>query len=89
MPDFKIIADIRRDNGKAVRNICRQLDLFSQSLVAIRANPISRYRQEPTTSGCPEVSTNLGATDCSFVVDMPVTNFIFHRGAEFLPSAPF
>src|SRR3954466_6621003 len=39
-PDFKTIADFRRDNGKAIRNVCRQfvvlcrgLDLFSQSLV--------------------------------------------------------
>jgi transposase len=41
-PDFKTIADFRRDNGKAIRNVCRQfivlcrkLDLFSQSSVAI------------------------------------------------------
>lgn len=41
-PDFKTIADFRRDNGKAIRNVCRQfvmlcrqLELFSQSLVAI------------------------------------------------------
>lgn len=41
-PDFKTIADFRRDNGKAIRNVCRQfvvlcrqLDLFSQSLMAI------------------------------------------------------
>ncbi|KSW28355.1 transposase [Pseudomonas sp. ADP] len=41
-PDFKTIADFRRNNGKAIRNVCRQfvvlcrqLELFSQSLVAI------------------------------------------------------
>jgi len=41
-PDFKTIADFRRDNGKAIRNVCRhfielcrRLDLFSQSIVAI------------------------------------------------------
>src|SRR5476651_803069 len=41
-PDFKTIADFRRDNGKAIRNICRQfvvlcqqLDLFSDAVVAI------------------------------------------------------
>ena len=41
-PDFKTIADFRRDNGKAMRNVCRQfivlcrrLDLFAQSIVAI------------------------------------------------------
>src|SRR5476649_2744893 len=41
-PDFKTIADFRKDNGKAIRNVCRQfvmlcqrLDLFSDALVAI------------------------------------------------------
>jgi len=41
-PDFKTIADFRRDNARAIRNACRQfvvlcrtLDLFSQSIVAI------------------------------------------------------
>jgi len=41
-PDFKTIADFRRDNGKGIRNVCkrfvavcRQLSLFSQAIVAI------------------------------------------------------
>ena len=41
-PDFKTIANFRRNNGKAIRKVCaefvglcRQLDLFSQALVAI------------------------------------------------------
>ncbi len=41
-PDFKTIADFRKDNGKAIQQvcrefveICRQLELFSKSLVAI------------------------------------------------------
>jgi transposase len=41
-PDFKTIADFRRDNGEAIRNVCREftllcrkLDLFSQVIVAI------------------------------------------------------
>lgn len=41
-PDFKTIANFRKDNGKAIRNVCRQfivlcrkLHLFSQSIVAI------------------------------------------------------
>src|ERR1035437_2389735 len=40
--DFKTIADFRKDNGKAIRNVCRQfvmlcqqLGLFSEALVAI------------------------------------------------------
>jgi transposase len=41
-PDFKTIANFRKDNGPAIRNVCRQfvvlcqrLDLFSQAIVAI------------------------------------------------------
>jgi transposase len=42
MPDFKTIANFRKDNGKAIRRVCRQfmvlcreLNLFTQALVAI------------------------------------------------------
>jgi transposase len=42
MPDFKTIANFRKDNGKAIRRVCRQfivlcrdLNLFSEALVAI------------------------------------------------------
>lgn len=41
-PDFKTIADFRRDNGDAIRNVCREfivlcrrLKLFTQAIVAI------------------------------------------------------
>jgi len=41
-PDFKTIADFRRDNGAGIRNVCRrfvmlcrQLKLFSQAIVAV------------------------------------------------------
>jgi transposase len=41
-PDFKTIANFRKDNGKAIRNVCRQfvvlcqqLDLFTDAVVAI------------------------------------------------------
>ena len=42
MPDFKTIADFRKDNGAGIRNVCRQfvelsrrLGLFSEALVAV------------------------------------------------------
>ena len=42
MPDFKTIADFRKDNGRAIRNVCREfivlcrrLNLFSEAMVAI------------------------------------------------------
>jgi transposase len=41
-PDFKTIADFRKDNGKAIRRVCREfvilcrsLNLFSEAIVAI------------------------------------------------------
>ena len=41
-PDFKTIADFRKDNGKGIRNackrfvgLCRELKLFTQTLVAV------------------------------------------------------
>src|SRR5471032_1259391 len=41
-PDFKTIADFRKDNGKAIRSVCREfivmcrdLQLFSEAIVAI------------------------------------------------------
>lgn len=41
-PDFKTIADFRKDNGPAIRKVCREfivlcrkLDLFSQAIVAV------------------------------------------------------
>src|SRR5512140_1318439 len=42
MPDFKTIANFRKDNGPAIRKVCRQfivlcrkLDLFTEAIVAI------------------------------------------------------
>jgi len=42
MPDFKTIADFRRDNGEAIRRVCRefvllcrQMELFAEATVAI------------------------------------------------------
>ncbi len=44
-PDFKTIADFRRDNSKAIRSVCRQfvvlcrnLNLFSQSIITIEGS---------------------------------------------------
>src|ERR1039457_4710049 len=41
-PDFKTIADFRKDNGKSIRRVCREfivlcrnLNLFSDAIVAI------------------------------------------------------
>jgi transposase len=55
-PDFKTIADFRKDNGPAIRAtckqfvlLCRQLDLFSEAIVAIdgsKFKAVNKPRQE-------------------------------------------
>jgi transposase len=51
-PDFKTIADFRKDNGKAIRGVCREfiavcrrLDLFSQAIVAIDGSKFKAVNQ--------------------------------------------
>ena len=46
-PDFKTIADFRRDNGKGIKSVCREftllcrkLELFGGELVAIDSTKI-------------------------------------------------
>jgi transposase len=54
MPDFKTIANFRKGNGPAIRNVCRQfvvlcrrLNLFSEAIVAIG---IARYLADMDTA---------------------------------------
>jgi transposase len=59
-PDFKTIADFRRNNGKAIRNLCsefimlcRNLNLFSKSIVAVHGSSFKdvNNRDRNSTSG--------------------------------------
>ena len=52
-PDFKTIADFRRDNGAGIRNVCRRfvvlcrdLRLFSQAIVAIDSSKFKAGRPQ-------------------------------------------
>jgi len=56
-PDFKTIADFRKNNGKGIRKvcsefvqICRRLELFSDAFVAIEGKTINKY----WSSNCPQ-----------------------------------
>ncbi|MDR6915969.1 transposase [Pseudomonas sp. 3296] len=56
-PDFKTIADFRNDNGKAIRSVCRQsvvlcrnLNLFSQSIIAIDGSKFKPVKIATATS---------------------------------------
>src|SRR5271169_190511 len=52
-PDFKTIADFRKDNGKAIRRVCREfivlrreLNLFSEAIVAIDGSKFKARMQQ-------------------------------------------
>jgi Transposase domain (DUF772) len=52
MPDFKTIADFRKDNGEAIRKVCREfvmrcrrLELFSEASVAIDGGKFAAFRR--------------------------------------------
>ena len=54
MPDFKTIANFRKENTKALRGVCREfvalcqnLDLFSDALVAIDSSKFPRFSFGP------------------------------------------
>ena len=71
-PDFKTIADFRKDNREALRQVCREftmlcrkLDLFSGELVAVDSisfkavNSPARYCDGEEIKGCVEAITPL------------------------------
>src|SRR6202521_4948099 len=52
-PDFKTIADFRKDNGKAIRSVCREfivlcrrLNLFSEAMVAIDGSKFKKRMEQ-------------------------------------------
>lgn len=73
-PDFKTIAKFRKDNGKAIRNVCRQfvvlcrqLDLFSDALVAIDGSKFKgvnssdrNFTQSKLKRRIEEIEANIG-----------------------------
>src|SRR5712691_10541572 len=55
-PDFMTIADFRRDNGKAIRNVCRQF------IECAAGSTCSRSRSLPSTAASSRRSTTATAT---------------------------
>jgi transposase len=63
-PDFKTIAKFRKDNGKAIRNVCpqfivlcQQLDLFSDAVVVIDGSKFKAVNRDLD-------GPNIAATRC-------------------------
>lgn len=69
-PDFKTIADFRRDNGEAIRRaareftaVCRDLDLFGSQLVAIDGSRFKAVNNRRRTFTKPKLKQLMEKTD--------------------------
>lgn len=71
-PDFKTIADFRRDNGPAIRKVCRQLvalcrdiDLLDASLVAIDGSKFKAVNSKARSYTREKLRRRLGEIDAA------------------------
>src|ERR1700745_1421312 len=83
MPDFKTIADFRKDNGEAIRKVCREfvvlcrrLELFSEASVAIDGSkfkavntPDLNSRRPRCSDGWRRLTSASPATSRSLIAD--------------------
>jgi transposase len=71
-PDFKTIANFRKDNGRAIRAVCRQfivlcrrLDLFTQALVAIDGSKFKAVNNRDKNFTSAKLKRRLAEIDAS------------------------
>ena len=69
-PDFKTIADFRKDNGKSIRKVCsefvmlcRKLNLFSQTIVAIDGSKFKAVNNRDKNFTSAKMKRRLGQVD--------------------------
>ena len=72
MPDFKTIADFRRDNGPAIRaacaqfvELCRRLSLFTQAVVAIDGSKFKAVNNRDKNFTVAKVAKRIEQTEAS------------------------
>ena len=73
-PDFKTIADFRRDNGEAIRAVCsqfvvlcRQLGLFTRAVVAIDGSKFKAVNNRDKNFTVAKVGKRMEQVDASIV----------------------
>jgi transposase len=71
-PDFKTIADFRRDNGAAIRRVCRQfialcrdIDLLDSDLVAIDGSKFKAVNAKAKSFTREKLRRRLGEIDAA------------------------
>jgi transposase len=74
MPDFKTIADFRKDNGEAIRAVCsqfvalcRRLNLFTQAVVAIDGSKFKAVNNRDKNFTVAKVGKRMEQVDASIV----------------------
>jgi hypothetical protein len=78
-PDFKTIADFRKDNGKAIREVCREFVALCRKLDLLGASPVP-YGGEQTVHPrhsihcCPSVVIQISAKACRCESKPPITH---------------
>lgn len=75
-PDFKTIADFRRDNGPAIKATCRQfvllcrkLDLFTDSLIAVDDSRWQQVQGGELANMAPQAKEIMNSTRLTVVAD--------------------
>jgi transposase len=69
-PDFKTIADFRKDNGKGIKNtcksfigLCRQLDMFTDAIVAIDGSKFKAVNSKENNYTSKKVQFHIGRVE--------------------------
>ena len=88
-PDFKTIADFRRDNGKAIQKVCRQfvvlcrkLDLFKDAFVAIDGSKFKALNNRDKNFTKAKVKRRLAQIDESIARYLLEMESLDRRGDE-------
>src|SRR5579864_5726483 len=80
MPDFKTIADFRRDNGPAIRAVCaqfvalcRRLNLFTQAIVAVDGSKFKAVNNRDRNFTSAKVQKSIEQVEASIAryLDLP------------------
>ena len=88
-PDFKTIADFRRDNGESIRKVCRQfvalcrdIDLLDASLVAIDGSKFKAVNAKAKSYTREKIKRRLGEIDAAidrYMGELDRTDEVFDK----------
>lgn len=96
-PDFKTIADFRRDNGPAIRKVCRQfialcrdIDLLDASIVAIDGSKFKAVNAKARSYTREKLSRRLGEIDTAierYMAELDRADEVAAKTGMLLPDA--